>query len=578
MTMMVAVVALVAATVAAQSDLVRFDMETERAFGGHLVSDEWVHVRRANSVDELSLVFAVRQRNAELLKRILYDVSEPNSPKYGDHLTFEQLGDIMRDSDAVQVVKTWLHKHGVNKIDETMNGDFIVASMSAKQAETLLGADVAEFHVYKSTITNNVIFRTRSYTVPAAVDAAIDWIFRCVDFPNKINAQSVFTKATNNTGKVIPSTLWNYYGIPSTPPTPATGNAVSLFEAIGQSFSPQDLAKFQSEYGVEANPVAKIIGPNTPANCLFQPNDCAECSLDIQVATGVAQGIPTWFWAVAQNDQTIFLDWIMAVANTTNPPLVHSISYGGQENGEPLQTATRFDMELQKLGARGLTVFIASGDDGAPGSGARNNPLNCGFNPSFPATSSFCTAVGATMGPEAGKPETPCLSQNGGLISSGGGFSGYFARESYQESTVDGYLKSGVKIISGFNTTGRAYPDVAALGHNYVIRVMGQEFVGSGTSASTPAWAGMVTLINNDRLAAGKKPLGFLNPALYQLQDSVFHKQTTGENHCAASSDPSSADCCTQGFFASTSYPKWNPVTGLGSPKYADLQAALMKL
>ncbi len=66
-----------------------------------------------------------------------------------------------------------------------------------------------------------------------------------------------------------------------------------------------------------------------------------------------------------------------------------------------------------------------------------------------------------------------------------------------------------------FSSQGRAYPDVAAMGHNYrafvgdlfshvsqpffffaAITVGGQVYVGSGTSASTPVVAGMFTLIN----------------------------------------------------------------------------------
>lgn len=38
------------------------------------------------------------------------------------------------------------------------------------------------------------------------------------------------------------------------------------------------------------------------------------------------------------------------------------------------------------------------------------------------------------------------------------------------------------------------------------------------TQASTPVVAGMVALINDRRLQRGLAPLGFLNPALYQLQ------------------------------------------------------------
>ena len=42
-----------------------------------------------------------------------------------------------------------------------------------------------------------------------------------------------------------------------------------------------------------------------------------------------------------------------------------------------------------------------------------------GYFPSFPATSPYVTAVGATMGPESGDPEIACQSQLGGVITTG---------------------------------------------------------------------------------------------------------------------------------------------------------------
>jgi tripeptidyl-peptidase-1 len=68
-----------------------------------------------------------------------------------------------------------------------------------------------------------------------------------------------------------------------------------------------------------------------------------------------------------------------------------------------------------------------------------------------------------------------------------------------------------------FHSTGRAYPDVAMLGHNYQVVIDGSTYTVSGTSAAAPVFAGFVTLVNNARLNAGKSPVGFLNPALYQI-------------------------------------------------------------
>ena len=66
-------------------------------------------------------------------------------------------------------------------------------------------------------------------------------------------------------------------------------------------------------------------------------------------------------------------------------------------------------MEAMKLAARGVSLVAASGDDGVAGPSARTNKNACGFRPAFPASNPYVTAVGATVGPESGKPEV-CFS------------------------------------------------------------------------------------------------------------------------------------------------------------------------
>lgn len=52
-----------------------------------------------------------------------------------------------------------------------------------------------------------------------------------------------------------------------------------------------------------------------------------------------------------------------------------------------------------------------------------------------------------------------------------------------------------------------------------------------GTSCASPAFAGLISLINDKLLNAGKTQLGFLNPLLYQMASampSAFHDITSG--------------------------------------------------
>lgn len=86
---------------------------------------------------------------------------------------------------------------------------------------------------------------------------------------------------------------------------------------------------------------------------------------------------------------------------------------------------------------------------------------------------------------------------------------------------------------------------------------------------STPIIAAIFTRINEDRIAAGKPTIGFVNPALY-ANTSVFNDITIGNQY--ADGD---GYCANKGFSA---VPGWDPVTGLGTPKYPALREWLFSL
>lgn len=177
------------------------------------------------------------------------------------------------------------------------------------------------------------------------------------------------------------------------------------------------------------------------------------------------------------------------------------------------------------------------------------------------------TSVGATqIAPNATvtDPETACET----VILSGGGFSNVFALPDYQADAVTTFLTEHPPPYnaSQYNNSGRvrAFPDISANGANYVVAVDGSLTLVYGTSASTPTFGSIITLINEQRAVAGKDSLGFLNPALYQNPDA-FNDITIGGNQ----------GCGTPGF---SSVEGWDPVTGLGTPDYVKLEAALLAL
>ena len=74
------------------------------------------------------------------------------------------------------------------------------------------------------------------------------------------------------------------------------------------------------------------------------------------------------------------MTWITNVANTASPPLIFSISYGESEMYLNIPYVTQFDTEAQKLGLQGVTIFVSSGDQGAPGGWAIDNNVSFFYN------------------------------------------------------------------------------------------------------------------------------------------------------------------------------------------------------
>lgn len=78
----------------------------------------------------------------------------------------------------------------------------------------------------------------------------------------------------------------------------------------------------------------------------------------------------------------------------TSAPWIHSVSYGDKESSISKVYADRCDVEFQKFGVSGRTIFFASGDDGVgcgkDSCGPNGNPV---LEPNWPASSPYVTSV-----------------------------------------------------------------------------------------------------------------------------------------------------------------------------------------
>jgi tripeptidyl-peptidase-1 len=280
---------------------------------------------------------------------------------------------------------------------------------------------------------------------------------------------------------------------------------------------------------------------------------------------GVGQGTETWVYSYPNFDFCAdLLTWANDVAAESPHPYVVSVSYGSQKiDFCDKTTRDRLSQDVQKLGAMGITVLIASGDDGSGGM-SRQGSNNGKLSPSFPASIPYALAVGSTYFVTGTSGPEEATTQFG----SGGGFSYDYDLPSYQSSAVHAYLAQNPEIGSSkYASNGRASPDVSLLGEQFLVEVQGQATLVGGTSASTPTWGAIISLLNEECLAAsaGKKTLGFVNPLFYKNPDA-FNDVTVGSN--AIGENQASGWKCTKA---------WDAATGLGTPDFPKLQSVVRK-
>ena len=273
-----------------------------------------------------------------------------------------------------------------------------------------------------------------------------------------------------------------------------------------------------------------------------------------------------------------FVQFLQELITNRTVPSVVSFSESMPEDMMDPAYARRLCSLMAQVGSRGVTLLFSSGDNGPNGdqpTGTHNNI----FEPEFPASCPWVTAVAGTTNladETAATKSTISVVGRLGCTASGGGFSNLFSAPNYQASAVDNYTSKHIPesyhSVPGFNAHGRGIPDISAFSTNFPTVVDFITFPVGGTSASTPLWAAIVTLLNDYEALQGRPPLGFLNPWLYSLTSGLKDITTGGNN---AGSCSFLGGCHLEKTLGYNVTAGWDPVTGLGSPIFAELTKAL---
>ncbi|KZV92013.1 subtilisin-like protein [Exidia glandulosa HHB12029] len=568
-----------------------------KRFGEPAVKHSWVEVPEGWMDDgsvppadhTINLRIGLKQNKIDVLIEQLYEVSDPTSASYGKHLSKEQVEALVAPHpDTVALVEEWLAAHDISPAhcSRSPAGDWLSVNVPVSKAERLLDTN---YRVFRRRDNGNSVVRALSYSLPRFLHDHIDVVTPTTMFGSLHEMRSTgfiqpsgFKAVTDDAEPqrlVLPGRLATLPASCGTTITPtclrilyatdtyvpaATGtNKLGVAGYLGEFANDADLQTFFRQFRTDAvGQTLTHVQLNGGGNNQSQPG--VEANLDVQYTEGISSPTPNIYYstggsppftpdsATPTNTNEPYMDWLNFILNQTTIPQTFTTSYGDDEQTVPNDFAVRVCNQFAQLGARGSSIMFSSGDSGVGAGSCRTNDgtNKVVFQPTFPAGCPFVTAVGGTtrVNPEVA------------VSFSQGGFSNYFARPSYQDAAVSKFLTGvGTKFQGLFNPAGRGFPDVAAQGNGFQVIRSGRVISVGGTSASSPTFAAVVSLLNDFRIASGKAPLGFLNPLLYSSLVPGFNDITSGSN----------PGCGTTGF---TAVAGWDAVTGLGTPNFTTLK------
>ena len=346
------------------------------------------------------------------------------------------------------------------------------------------------------------------------------------------------------------------------------GQTIVLVDAYGSPTAASDLQHFHDTFfrGLP-NPKFQQVFPqgnpqfnNTCTNSNGVSGPCAaalwsgEATLDIEWAYAIApeasivllavppaetegvQGFPNLFKAISGE------------IDATPPGTVFSMSFGVTEQsfgGAAATQTAKFDQVFQKGLAKNDNFFASSGDFGSQNvSKQHRDTVNFPFPTiNWPTSSPFVVSVGGTQLQDGWTwdptsniafDSTGALNPaywnfvNGGKseavwneswfpIGTGGGASVIYPRPAWQAGVVPAYGDHRIVPDTAWNAAVNGGVDVFITAYpqfNCGNTTGCWTFFG-GTSAASPQTAALVVLVNAARAAAGKGPIGFLDPILY---------------------------------------------------------------
>ena len=479
-------------------------------------------------------------------------------------------------------MRQWLESQGFTVHQVSQSRRFIVFSGNVAQVETAFST---QMHSY-SLQNKSFIANSSEIQLPAALRDVVKGVVRLHSNPSspaavagpkvhfkKSGAQFTFDDGSHG---MAPADFAKIYNVQPLYDAGINGTGQSIAIVGRSNIDIQDIRDFRNLLGLPANDPEIIVNGDDPG---ITP-DVYEATLDVTWSGAVAPMAKIDFVVSESNfADGVDVSAVYIVDNNIAP--VMSTSYGNCETDlGPVENAF-YNSLWQQAAAQGITSFVSSGDNGGAGcdapaggvyssgvlavNGIASTPYNVAvggtqFNDTKDPSKYWSATNDPTTGesalsyiPEMAWNESSNDPNDVLLYAGGGGVSSLYAKPDWQ--TGVGVPKDGFRDLPDISLS-------ASLHDGYLVCLFGNCGYGDyfytfgGTSASSPAAAGIMALVNQKM---GGKPQGVANYVFYKLANvpGVYHDTVKGNNKVP---DPNGQ--YTVGYAAGKGY---DLATGLGS-------------
>lgn len=354
---------------------------------------EWTHLGSPPDNHSIRLRIGLKQSNIDSLIDHLYQVSDPDHTRYGQHLSKEEVENLVKPApESVEHVENWLSAHELDiyskecDMERSPAGDWIIINVPVRKAEKMLDTSYGIYQ-HKRDLTNRVV-RSLSYSLPRSLHSHIDVITPTTMFGTmramkstsfvqssvspvpasegvEESGPSGFSVPASCNTKITPDCLARLYGTKGYVPKATKKNAIGIAGYLDEFANDADLQAsilplnlnllininhnrqaFEKEFKPEAAGSGfTLVQLNGGGNNQSDPG--VEANLDIQTTIGLTFPTPNIYYSTGgsppfipddstpTNTNEPYDKWVQGLLKQKKIPGVVSTSYDDDEQSVP---------------------------------------------------------------------------------------------------------------------------------------------------------------------------------------------------------------------------------------------------